>query len=76
MTQVDDLIRSLVAFEQSSTMAIVVEMSQSSWLVAGVVPGLDRRPLKKRLLLISAFATALLTLLGTAGERLGMDPAC
>jgi hypothetical protein len=28
-------------------MAIVVEMSQSSWLVAGVVPGLDRRPLKK-----------------------------
>jgi transposase len=47
MTQVDDLSRSLVAFEQSSTMAIVVEMSQSSWLVAGVVPGLDRRPLKK-----------------------------
>jgi transposase len=47
MTQVDDLSRSLVAFEQSNTMAIVVEMSQSSWLVAGVVPGLDRRPLKK-----------------------------
>ena len=47
MTQVDDLSRSLVAFEQSSTMVIVVEMSQSSWLVAGVVPGLDRRPLKK-----------------------------
>ena len=47
MTQVDDLSRSLVAFEQSSTMAIVVEMSQLSWLVAGVVPGLDRGPLKK-----------------------------
>jgi transposase len=47
MTQVDDLSRSIVAFEQSSTMAIVVDMSQSSWLVAGVVPGLDRRPLKK-----------------------------
>jgi transposase len=46
MTQVDDLNHSLVGFEQSSTMAIVVEMSQSSWLVAGVVPGLDRRPLK------------------------------
>jgi len=25
----------------------VVEMSQSSWLAAGVVPGLERRPLKK-----------------------------
>jgi transposase len=25
----------------------VVEMSQSSWLVAGLVPGVDRRPLKK-----------------------------
>ena len=47
MTQVDDLSRSLVACEQNSTMAIVVEMSQSSWLVAGVVAGLDRRPLKK-----------------------------
>ena len=30
----------------ADTMAIVVEMSQSSWLVAGVVPGLDHRPLK------------------------------
>jgi hypothetical protein len=28
---------------------------------------------RDRLLLISAFATALLTLLGTAGERQGMD---
>jgi transposase len=47
MTQVDDLSRSLVALEQSSTLVIVVEMSQSSWLVAGVVPGVQRRPLKK-----------------------------
>jgi hypothetical protein len=28
---------------------------------------------RDRLLLISAFATALLTMLGTAGESLGMD---
>jgi transposase len=57
MTQVDDLSRSIVAFEQSSTMAIVVDMSQSSWLVAGVVPGLDRRP------------ATLLRLLGAGGNK-------
>jgi transposase len=44
---VDDLSRALVAFEQDSTLAMVVELSQSSWLVAGLVPGLERRPLKK-----------------------------
>jgi len=47
MTQVDDLSRSLVAFEQNSTLVAVVEMSQSSWLVTGLVPGLARQPLKK-----------------------------
>src|SRR3984885_6123603 len=47
MTQVDDLSRSLIAFEQKSTMVVVLEMSQSSWLAAGVVPGFERRPLKK-----------------------------
>jgi hypothetical protein len=46
MTQVDDLSRSLIAFEQNSTMVVVLEMSQSSWLAAGVVPGIERRPLK------------------------------
>jgi hypothetical protein len=24
-----------------------IEMSQSSWLVAGIVPGVERQPLKK-----------------------------
>src|ERR1019366_10797436 len=47
MIQVDDLSRSLIAFEQNSTMVVVLEMSQSSWLAAGVVPGIERRPLKK-----------------------------
>jgi hypothetical protein len=47
MTQVDELSRSLIAFEQNSTMVVVLEMSQSSWLAAGVVPGIERRPLKK-----------------------------
>jgi hypothetical protein len=47
MTQVDDLSRSLITFEQNSTMVVVLEMSQSSWLAAGVVPVIERRPLKK-----------------------------
>jgi transposase len=45
--QVDDLSRSLVAFEQNSTLVAVLEMGQWKWLAAGVVPGIDRRPLKK-----------------------------
>ena len=47
MTQVDDLSRSFVAFDQTTSLTVVVEMSQSSWLVAGMVPGVDRQPLKK-----------------------------
>jgi transposase len=47
MTHVDDLSPSLVAFDQSTTMVVVVEMSQASWLVAGLVPGVDRQPLEK-----------------------------
>jgi transposase len=39
MTQVDDLSRSFVAFDQTTSLSVVVEMSQSSWLVAGMVPG-------------------------------------
>ena len=47
MIQVDDLSRSLIAFEQMSTLVIVVEFSQSSWLAAGIVPGIERRLLEK-----------------------------
>jgi transposase len=47
MTKVDDLSRSLSAFDQETTLVVVIEMSQSSWLVAGMVPGVDRHPLKK-----------------------------
>ena len=49
MAKPDDLSRSLVPFEQSSTLVAVIEMSLSSWLVAGIVPGLDRHPLKNAL---------------------------
>jgi transposase len=47
VAQQNDLSRSLVAFEQNSTLVAVIEMSQSGWLVAGIVPGLGRHPLKK-----------------------------
>jgi transposase len=47
MPQPNDLSRSLVALDQDSTVIAVVEMSQSSWLVAGVLPGIERQPQKK-----------------------------
>lgn len=43
----NDLSRSLVPVAQDSTLIAVIEMSQSSWLVAGIVPGIERQPLKK-----------------------------
>jgi transposase len=42
MPQPNDLSRSLVALDQNSTIIAVVEMSQSSWLVGGVVPSIER----------------------------------
>jgi len=47
MPEIDDLSRSIVAFDQDRTLIAVAELSQSSWLVAGLLPGIDRRPLKK-----------------------------
>jgi transposase len=47
MAKPNDLSRSLAPFEQDSTLVAVIEMSLSSWLVAGIVPGLDRHPVKK-----------------------------
>src|SRR4051812_36493783 len=47
MPQCNDLSRSLVAFQQDNTLVAVVELSRSSWLVAGLVPGIGRNPLKK-----------------------------
>src|SRR5947199_2023164 len=42
-----DASRSLTALEQDSTIIAVIEMSQSKWLVAALVPGVERQPLKK-----------------------------
>lgn len=45
--KVNDLSRCVVPFEMATTLVVVIEMSQTSWLVAGLVPGVARQPLKK-----------------------------
>ena len=47
MPQPNDLSRSLVVLDQHSTIIAVVELSQSSWLVGGMLPGIERQPRKK-----------------------------
>jgi len=59
MQQPNDLSSSLAALDQDSTLIAVIEMSRSTWLVASIVPGINRQPLKK----LAADETALLQLL-------------
>src|ERR671910_570473 len=59
MSESFDPSRSLTALEQDSTVIAVIEMSQSKWLVAAVIPGVARQPLKK----LDADEEALLKLL-------------
>ena len=59
MSQPNDLSRSFVALEQDKTLIAVIEMSQSNWLTAAIVPGVERQPLKK----VDPDADALLKLL-------------
>ena len=73
MSQFFDASRSLTALEQDSTIIAAIEMSQSNWLVAAVVPGVERQPLKK----LNADEEALLKLLhrwrheaGLAGRQI------
>ena len=47
MSQPNNSNKSVIALEQDNTMIAVIEMSQASWLVAGIVPWLERQPLKK-----------------------------
>jgi transposase len=47
MSQPFDASRSLTTLEQDSTIIAAIEMSQSKWLVAAIVPGIKRQPLKK-----------------------------
>ena len=73
MSQAFDASRSLTALEQDSTIIAVIEMSQAKWLVAGIVPGVERQPLKR----LAADEAALLKLLhrwrneaGQAGRQI------
>ncbi len=43
----NDLSKSLTALEQDTTLVAVIEMSHSSWLVAGLIPGVERHALEK-----------------------------
>src|SRR4249920_1298113 len=65
MPQLNDLSRSLVILEQDATLIAVIEMGQSSWLVAGIVPGVERQPLKK----LAVDESALLKLLNRWREQ-------
>jgi transposase len=56
----NDLSRSLTPLDMDVTLIAVIEMGQKSWLVAGIVPGVERQPLKK----LPVDAHALLQLLG------------
>src|SRR5437762_12726060 len=47
MQKLNDLSRSPSPLDPDGTLIAVIEMSQSSWLVAGIVPGVERQPLKK-----------------------------
>jgi transposase len=47
MPHLNDLSRSLTPFVQSNSLVAVIELSLSSWLIAGIVPGVARQPLKK-----------------------------
>ena len=65
MPKLNDLSRSLVTLEQDATLIAVIEMGQSSWLVAGIVPGVERQPLKK----LAVDESALLKLLNRWREE-------
>jgi transposase len=48
MQTLNVLSRSIIALQPASILIAVIEMSLStSWLVAGIVPGIERQPLKK-----------------------------
>ena len=61
----NDLSQSRIVLKQDSTLIAVIEMSLSSWLVAGIVPGVKRQPLKK----LAVDESALLKLLNRWREE-------
>src|SRR5258708_27572089 len=47
MQKLNDLSRSPSPLDPDGTLIAVIELSLLSWLVAGIVPGVERQPLKK-----------------------------
>src|SRR5246127_1238191 len=47
LQKLNDLSRSPCPLDPDGTLIAVIDMSLSSWLVAGIVPGVERQPLKK-----------------------------
>src|SRR5580704_6391981 len=47
MHKMDELRRCLTTLNGDRTLIAVIEMSQLSWVVAGIAPGIEREPLKK-----------------------------
>jgi transposase len=43
----NDLSRSPTPFDPNRSLIGVIELGKESWLVAGIVPGVERQPLKK-----------------------------
>jgi len=44
----NDLSRSLTPLDVNHTLICVIEMGTESWLVGGIIPGVERQPLKRR----------------------------
>src|SRR6185312_3533923 len=65
MQKPNDLNQSRIVLKQDSTLIAVIEMSLSSWLVAGIVPVVERQPLKK----LAVDESALLKLLNRWREE-------
>src|SRR3974390_1914991 len=61
----NELSQSRIVLKQDSTLIAVIEMSLRSWLVAGIVPGVERQPLKK----LAVDESALLKLLNRWREE-------
>jgi hypothetical protein len=55
----NDLSRCLTPFDPNRSLVTLIELSKESWLVVGIVPGVERQPLKK----LTADETGLLKLL-------------
>ncbi len=72
MPQPNELSRSLAALDENSTLIAVIEMSQSSWLVAVIIPGIERQPAKK----LSPDEGGLLRATPSSGENFGCADRC